>query len=82
MFMYLHRASWHSSATLTEVFSILFPQLLAKCQCITRKDGARPALFQKFVCCSIYCLFCVVLCTVCVKLCTVLLPPGGNSIAI
>ena len=26
MFMYLHRASWHSSATLTG-FSVLFPQL-------------------------------------------------------
>jgi hypothetical protein len=27
MFIYLHRASWHSSDTLTEVFSVLFPQL-------------------------------------------------------
>ena len=26
MFMYLHRASWHSSTTLTEGFSVLFPQ--------------------------------------------------------
>jgi hypothetical protein len=40
MIMYLHRASWHSSATLTG-FSVLFPQLQDKCQGITRKDGAR-----------------------------------------
>ena len=25
MFMYLHRASWHSSATLTEIFPCFFP---------------------------------------------------------
>jgi len=39
-----HRANWHSSVTLTEV-SVLFPQLQGKLQGITRKDGARPALF-------------------------------------
>jgi hypothetical protein len=39
-------------STLTEVFlpdrgfSVLFPQLYGKCQGITRKDGARPALFR------------------------------------
>jgi len=27
MFMYLQRASWHSSDTLTEVFSLIFSQL-------------------------------------------------------
>jgi hypothetical protein len=37
-------------------FSVLFPRLWSKCQGKTRKDGARPALFQKF---------CVVLCIVC-----------------
>ena len=37
-------------------FSVLFPQLKGKCQGITRKDGAQPALFQNF---------CVVLCIVC-----------------
>jgi len=26
MFAYLHRASWHSSATLTDVFPCFFPQ--------------------------------------------------------
>jgi len=54
IFVYLHRAGWHSSATLTEVFPMLFPQ--GKCQGKTRQDGARPALFQHF---------CVVLCIVC-----------------
>ena len=38
-------------------FSLLFPRLQGKCQGITRKDGARPALFQNI---------CVVLCIVCV----------------
>jgi hypothetical protein len=56
MFMYLHRASWHSSATLTEDFPCFFISCKGKCQGKTRKDGARPALFQ---------YFCVVLCIVC-----------------
>ena len=30
------------------------------------KDGARPALFQNVLCCSMYCLLCDVLCIVCV----------------
>jgi hypothetical protein len=37
-------------------FPMFFPQLYGKCQGITRKHGARPALFQNF---------CVVLCIVC-----------------
>jgi len=49
-------------------FSVLFPWLYGKCQGITRKDRAQPALFQNF-CCSIYCLFCVILCIVCVCKC-------------
>jgi len=36
---------------------------------ITPKDGARPPLFQKFLACTMYCLFCVVLCIVCVCVC-------------
>jgi hypothetical protein len=62
----LHRASWHSSATLTEVFPCFFLSCKANARVKTRKDGARPAPFQYFLCCSMYCLFCVVLCTVCV----------------
>jgi len=61
MFMYLHRASWHSSATLTEVFPWLFLSCKTNARVKPRKDGARPALFQNC---------CVVLCTVCfVSLC-------------
>ena len=36
-----HRANWHSSATFTEVFPCFF----FSCKGITRKDGARLALF-------------------------------------
>jgi len=46
-------------------FSVLFPQLYGKCQCITSQDGARSALSQIVVlfyvllvlCRSVYCLF-------------------------
>ena len=55
-FIYLQRASWHSSATLNEVFPCFFLTCKANARVKTRKDGARPALFQKF---------CVVLCIVC-----------------
>jgi hypothetical protein len=55
-------------------FSVLFPQLQGKCQRITRKDGARPALFPFSelccsmyrlcrLCCSMYCLCVNVYCT-------------------
>ena len=38
-------------------FSVLFPQLQGKCQGVTRKDGAWPALFLiSELCCSTYCL--------------------------
>ena len=58
---------------LTDGFSMLFPQLLGKCQGKTRKEGARPELFPIFVLfpciflCSMY--FCVVLCIFCIVLC-------------
>ena len=65
MFMYLHSASWHSSATLTGVFPCFFLTCKANARVKTRKDRARPALLQN-LCCSMYCLFCVVLCVVCV----------------
>ena len=64
--MYLHRASWHSSATLTEGFPCFFsverqmpgynPQRLGTARTLT-----------KFLCCSKYCLFCIVLCIVVCK---------------
>jgi len=76
--------------TLTEGFPCSFLSCKANARVKTRKDGARPALFQIFVlfyvlfvlCRSLYCLFCVVLCIVCVYMCTVLLPPGGYPIAV
>ena len=39
------RANWHSSAILTEVCPCLFLSCKANTRGITRKDGARPALF-------------------------------------
>jgi hypothetical protein len=55
-------------------FSMFFPQLKGKCQGITRKDGARRALFPVSslcysmyclcrLCCSVYCLCVNVYCT-------------------
>jgi hypothetical protein len=55
IFIYLHRASWHSSATLTEVYPCFFLSL----QVLpgqTRNDGVSSALFRNL---------CVVLCIVC-----------------
>ena len=46
MLMYLHLASWYSSATLTEVFPYFFLSCKANAGVKMRKDGARPALFQ------------------------------------
>jgi hypothetical protein len=71
MFMYLHRASCHSSATLTEVFPCFF----LSCKAIARKKPAKtgdgPHSFKMFV--LFYVLFCVVLCTVCVCVCVCVL---------
>jgi hypothetical protein len=61
--MYLHRASWHSSATLNEVFPCFFlrSKANARVKPKTHKGRALPTLFQNF---------CVVLCIVCfVSLC-------------
>ena len=70
-FMYLHRANWHSSATLTEVCPGFFLSFKASAKVKTRKDRARPALFQIAVlfyvllilCLSVYCLCSNVYCT-------------------
>jgi hypothetical protein len=84
IFMYLHRASWHPLATLTEGFPCFLLSCKAKCQGITRKDGAQPALFQNF--CVVLYTVCFVSCALfmrkCVLYCTVLLPPGGYPIAV
>jgi hypothetical protein len=65
MFMYLHRANWHSSATLTEGFPCFFLSYKANARVNPAKTGHGPHS-SKFLCCSMYCSFCVVLCTVCV----------------
>jgi len=56
MFMYLHRASWHSSATLTEVFPCFF----LSCKTNARVKPAKTwhGLFQNF--CVVLCIFCFV----------------------
>jgi len=64
MFMYLHLASWHSSATLTEVFLCFFLSRKANARVKPAKTGTARTL-PKFLCCSVCCLFCVVLCVVC-----------------
>jgi len=65
MFMYLHRASWHSSATLTEVFPCFFLSCNANARVKPTKAGHGPHSSQVFV--LFYVLFfCVVLCIVCV----------------
>jgi len=65
MFMYLHRAGWHSSATLTEVFPCFFVSCKANARVKPAKIGQGPHS-SKLLYCSMYYLFCVVLCTVCV----------------
>jgi len=42
MFMYLHRASWHSSATLTEVFPYFFLSYKANARVKPAKIGHGP----------------------------------------
>jgi len=63
-----HRAKWHSSATLTEVFFCAFSSVIRQMPC---KDEALSALFLiSELCCSMYC-FCRLCFSVCC-LCTVL----------
>jgi len=65
MFIYLHRASWHSSATLTEVFPCFSLSRKANTKVKTRKDGAWPSLFQNF-CVVCFMSFCVLFVCKCV----------------
>jgi hypothetical protein len=60
MFMYLQRASWHSTANLTEVFPCFFLSCKANARIKHAKMGHGPHS-SKLLCCSMYCLFCVVL---------------------
>jgi len=77
MIMYLHRANWHSSATLTEGFPCFFLSSKGNARVKPAKTGHDPH-FSKLCVFFMYkyCLFCVVLCIVCVYMCTELLPPG------
>jgi len=61
MFVYLHRASWHSSATLTEVFPCFFLSCKANAEVKPAKMGQGPhssifvLLYVLFVCkCALY----------------------------
>jgi hypothetical protein len=62
------KATYQTRLRFFRTFSSVVRQMPGK----TRKDGARPALFQNFLCCSMYCLLCVVLCIVCLVLFCVL----------
>ena len=54
MFIYLHRASWHSSYTLTEVFPCFFLRCEANARVKPAKMGLGPHSSQ-LLCCSVYC---------------------------
>ena len=80
MFMYLHRASWHSSATLTEVFPCFFLSCKANARVKPAKTGHGSHSSKIFV--LFYVLFVLCPSVYCVCVCTVLLPPGGYPIAV
>ena len=71
MFMYLHRASWHSSSNLTEVSPCFFLSFKANARVKPTKTGHSPHLskivvlfYVLFVLCrSVYCLCVNVYCT-------------------
>jgi len=66
--MYLHRASWHSSATLTEVFPCFFLSCKANARVKPAKMGHGPHSSKIFVVLCIFCfvLFCVLFVCKCV----------------
>ena len=64
-----HRASWHSSATLTEVFPCFFLSCKVNARVQLAKTGHGPhssQLVNGVVLCTV-CVNCVVLCIVCVN---------------
>ena len=68
MFMYLRRASWHSSAILTEVFPCFFLSCKANARVKPGKTG-HGTHSSKFLCCFMYfgfVSFCVLLVCKCV----------------
>ena len=77
MFMYFHRASWHSLAALNEVCPFFFLSFKANANVKPAEMGHGPHSSQ--LCCSMYCFFCVVLCIVLCKY-VLLMPPGGYQL--
>jgi len=71
MFMYLHRANWHFSVTLTEAFPCFFISCKANARVNPAKKGHGPHPSKLFVlfrvlfvlCCFVYCLCVNVYCT-------------------
>jgi len=64
MFMYLHRASWHSSPTLTEGFPCFFLSCKANARAKPAKTGHGPHSSQM---CVVLCIVCFVsFCVLCV----------------
>jgi len=63
-----HRANWHSSATLPEVFPFFFLSCKANAMVYLAKTGHGPHSSQLVNCVvlCIFCVDCVVLCIVCV----------------
>ena len=61
MFMYLHRTSWHSSATLTEVFPCFFLSCKANARVKPTKTGHGSHSSKIFVVLCIACFvsFCI-----------------------
>jgi len=78
MFVYLHRASWHSSATLTEVFPCFFLSCKANARVKPAKMGYGPHSSKIFV---FYILF-VLHRSLYYFVCKCVLPPGGYPIAL
>jgi hypothetical protein len=58
MFMSLHRTSWHSSATLTEIFRA-FSLVVRQVPGYNSQRRGTARTIPKFLCCSMYYLFCV-----------------------
>jgi hypothetical protein len=95
VYVFFHRASWHSSATLTEFFPCFSSVVRQMWGLNPQIWGTANTKLPIFLCCSMYCLFFVlfyvllVLCRfvycLCVNvywMCIVLLPPGGYPIAV
>jgi len=82
MFMYLHRASWHYSATLTEVLPCFFLSCKANVRVKPTNTGHGPHSSKIFVLFYVLFVLCRSLYCLCVNVCTVLLPPGGYPVAV